>query len=188
MYTHYMSNELDVATFAGGCFWCTEAVFKRLRGVTSVVAGYTGGKRENPSYEQVSTGATGHAEAIQVHFDPQIISYDKLLSVFWATHDPTTLNKQGYDMGTQYRSAIFYHDEAQKAAAIASMKKLEEDHAYTDPIVTEITPLTAFYPAESDQQDFYDNNRQSSYCRVIIDPKVKKLFKTFNEDVKEEYK
>lgn len=177
----------QVATFAGGCFWCIEAVFKRLRGVVSVISGYTGGKRENPSYEQVSSGATGHAEAIQVHFDPEIISYEKLLSVFWATHDPTTLNQQGYDVGTQYRSAIFYHDAMQRDAALTSKRQLEEKHNYSDPIVTEVSPLTNFYPAESDQQDFYDANRQAPYCRVIIDPKVKKLFKEFKEDLKEEY-
>jgi peptide-methionine (S)-S-oxide reductase len=183
-----MSKQLEVATFAGGCFWCTDAVFKRLKGVVSVVSGYTGGNRENPSYEQVSTGATGHAEAIQVRFDPKVISYEKLLDVFWATHDPTTLNQQGYDIGTQYRSAIFYHDEDQKTASFASKKKLEEKHVYESPIVTEISPLTGFYPAENEQQDFYDTNKQAPYCRVIIDPKIKKLFKSFTEDVKEEYK
>ena len=134
-------SKLHTATFANGCFWCTEAVFKRLKGITSVISGYTGGRRENPSYEQVSTGATGHAEAIQVTFDPSIISYEKLLSIFFATHDPTTMNRQGADVGTQYRSAIFYHTPEQKSEAEKKIAALEKNKTYPDPIVTEVIPL-----------------------------------------------
>ena len=178
----------QTATFANGCFWCTEAVFKRLKGVTSVISGYTGGKRENPSYDQVASGATGHAESLQITFNPEIISYNILLDIFWTTHDPTTLNKQQYDVGTEYRSAIFYHDDAQKKIAIRSKETLEKSHIYKDPIVTEITPFTEFYPAEESHKDYYDNHRNAPYCRVIIEPKVKKLLEKFTDKVKEEYK
>jgi peptide-methionine (S)-S-oxide reductase len=179
---------METATFANGCFWCTEAVFKRLKGVISVSSGYTGGKRENPTYEQVSTGATGHAEAIEIVFDPSVISYDTLLSVFFATHDPTTLDRQGADIGSQYRSAIFYHSDAQKNAAEEKIKELTKEGVYKDPIVTEIVEFSKFYPAENYHKDYYDANRSYPYCRVVIDPKVKKLLKEFSEDVKEEYK
>ena len=183
-----MPNTLEeTATFAGGCFWCTEAVFKRLEGVASVVPGYAGGERENPNYEQVSTGATGHAEAIQIHFDPKAISYETLLDVFFATHDPTTLNQQGGDVGTQYRSEIFYHTEKQKGKAIAAKEKLERSGTYQDPIVTKIEPFTSFYEAEDYHKDYYDTNRSAPYCRIIIDPKIQKLMKHFKEEVKEEY-
>jgi peptide-methionine (S)-S-oxide reductase len=178
---------MEIATVANGCFWCTEAVFKRLKGVDTVVSGYTGGTRDNPTYEQVSTGATGHAEAIQITFDPSIISYDLLLSVFFTTHDPTTLNRQGADVGTQYRSAIFYHSDAQKKAAEEKIKQLTKEGAYKDPIVTEIVRFTKFYTAENYHKDYYDANRSYPYCRVIIDPKVKKLLKEFSKDVKDEY-
>jgi peptide-methionine (S)-S-oxide reductase len=179
---------MEKATLANGCFWCTEAVFKRVKGVVSVTSGYTGGKRENPSYEQVTTGATGHAEAIQVVFDPQIISYDTILDIFFATHDPTQLNRQGNDVGTQYRSAIFYHDDVQKKAAEEKIKQLTDDKKYDDPIVTQLNPYTNFYPAEEHHKDYYDQNRNvNPYCRVIIDPKIKKLLTSFEEKVKEEY-
>jgi len=138
-----MTN-LETATFAGGCFWCTEAIFKRLKGVTSVTPGYTGGQKENPSYEQVSSGTTGHAEAIQIEFDPNIISYEKLLDIFWHTHNPTTLNQQGADVGTQYRSVIFYHNEKQKELAENSKNEMEKSGTYKNPIVTEIYPFTTF--------------------------------------------
>jgi peptide-methionine (S)-S-oxide reductase len=178
---------MEKATLANGCFWCTEAVFKRVKGVVSVTSGYTGGKRENPSYEQVTTGATGHAEAIQVVFDPQIISYDTILDIFFATHDPTQLNRQGNDVGTQYRSAIFY-DDVQKKAAEEKIKQLTDDKKYDDPIVTQLNPYTNFYPAEEHHKDYYDQNRNvNPYCRVIIDPKIKKLLTSFEEKVKEEY-
>ena len=193
-YTIYMttpsqkSTNLQTATFAGGCFWCTEAIFKRLKGVTSVMAGYTGGKRPNPSYYQVVTGVTGHAEAIQLMFDPSVISYEHLVEIFFATHNPTTLNQQDYDQGTQYRSAIFYHDEEQKKVAEKVKKELEKSGKYSEPIVTEIVPFDAFYEADKHHQDFYDNNSTVPYCQIIIDPKIKKLLTQFSNDVKDEYK
>lgn len=183
------NEDLETATLANGCFWCTEAIFKRLKGVESVTSGYTGGQRENPSYEQVSTGATGHAECLQVKFDPGIISYDTILDIFFATHDPTELNRQGNDVGTQYRSAIFYHNDEQKKIAEEKIKKLTEDKKYEDPIVTEVSPFENFYSAENYHKDYYDTNRNiNMYCRVVIDPKVKKLLTQFNDKVKEEYK
>jgi len=185
-----MSNEKisAIATFAGGCFWCTEAVFKRLKGVSSVESGYAGGEKENPTYEEVSSGTTGYAESIQVMFDPKVISYEKLLDVFWATHDPTTLNRQGNDVGTQYRSVIFYHDATQKKEAIASKERLEKAGTYPSPVVTKIIPFTTFYPAGEDHKDYYDRNSTAPYCRVIIDPKVQKLLKKFGDEVKDEYR
>lgn len=182
------NNILKTATFAGGCFWCTEAIFKRIKGVASVTSGYTGGDSENPSYQDVSSGETGHAEGIQITFDPKIISYNKLLDVFWATHDPTTLNQQGADAGTQYRSAIFYHDGEQKKLAETSKKTLEDEQTYDKQIVTEIVPFTQFYPAEDYHKNYYDSNRQYPYCCLVIDPKIQKLMKNFEANVKEEYK
>ncbi len=183
-----MPNTLEeTATFAGGCFWCTEAVFKRLKGTTKVIPGYAGGKRKNPNYEQIHSGATGHAEAIQVTFDPNIISYKQLLDIFWMSHDPTTRNQDGANIGTEYRSAIFYHTDEQKTEALASMQAYEKKHIFLNPLVTEITPYTSFYPAEEEHRDFYDNNRSAPYCRIIIDPKIQKLMKHFKEEVKEEY-
>jgi len=179
---------LQTATFANGCFWCTEAVFKRLKGVTSVMAGYTGGKRPNPNYYQVVTGITGHAEAIQLMFDPSHISYQQLVEIFFATHNPTTLNQQDYDVGTQYRSAIFYHDDKQKEIAEKVKNELDKSGKYNSPIVTEIVPFEHFYEADQHHQDFYDNNRNMPYCQIIIDPKIKKLLSQFSDDVKEEYK
>ncbi len=179
---------METATLAGGCFWCTEAIFKRLKGVTSVIPGYAGGQMENPSYEDVCSGTTGHAEAIQITFDPTIISYDKLLDVFWHLHDPTTLNQQGNDIGTQYRSAIFYHSEKQKQIAEESKEELGKSGMYNQPIVTNITPFTNFYKAENYHQDYYDKNKSAPYCQVIIDPKIQKLMKEYKQEVKEEYK
>lgn len=169
----------QTATLANGCFWCTEAVFKRIKGIISVLPGYTGGKRENPSYQQVSTGATGHAEAIQVKFDADTISYDTILDIFFATHNPTTLNQQGADIGTQYRSAIFYHNPEQKQAAENKIQELTESKKYESPIVTEVTAYSIFYPAEDYHFDFYDRNQNYPYCRVVIDPKIKKLMQEF---------
>ncbi|HSA84153.1 MAG TPA: peptide-methionine (S)-S-oxide reductase MsrA [Patescibacteria group bacterium] len=183
-----MNPHEQVATFANGCFWCTEAVFKRVKGISSVVSGFSGGKRENPTYDQVATGATGHAECIQVVFDPSIISYETLLDIFFATHDPTTLNQQGYDVGEEYRSAIFYHTEEQKKTAEEKIKKLNKSEKYSDPLVTELTPFTNFYPAGSEHQNFYESGKRPDYCRVIIDPKIQKLFKEFAKEVKEKYK
>ncbi|HUD44652.1 MAG TPA: peptide-methionine (S)-S-oxide reductase MsrA [Patescibacteria group bacterium] len=182
-----MKNDLELATLAGGCFWCTEAVYKRLKGVKSVMPGYTGGKVENPTYEEVSTGTTGHAEAIQIEFDPQIIPYEKILDVFWHTHNPTTLNRQGADIGTQYRSVIFYHDEKQKRIAEKSKEEVAKSGLYPDPIVTEITQFTKFYPAENYHKDYYDKNQTAPYCNFVIDPKIHKLMEEFKQDVKEEY-
>lgn len=183
-----MSQSKEIATFAGGCFWCTEAVFKRVKGVDTVLSGYSGGEKGNPTYEEVSMERTGHAEAIQFTYDPDIISYDELLTIFWATHNPTTLNKQGNDIGTQYRSIIFYHSDQQKKAAFASKKQLEETHKYSDPVVTQIVPYKNFYPAEADHKDYYDKNRTAPYCMVIIDPKIQKLMENFKDTLKEEYK
>jgi peptide-methionine (S)-S-oxide reductase len=173
----------ETATVAGGCFWCTEAVFKRLKGVESVVPGYTGGARPNPTYEEVCSGRTGHAEAVQVHFDPAVISYEDLLHVFFKLHDPTTLNRQGNDVGTQYRSAVFYHDDAQRETAERVVREVNDSKLYDDPVVTELSPFTEYYPAEDYHLDFYDSNRSYPYCRVIIDPKIQKLYKEFAEKV-----
>lgn len=180
------SNDFEQATFAGGCFWCTEAIFQRLKGVEKVTSGYTGGKRENPSYEQVSTGATGHAEAIQITFDPAVIPYERLLDIFWATHDPTSLNQQGADIGTQYRSMILYHNDAQKKQALASKEKAQKD--FKDPIVTQIVPYEAFYKAEEYHQQFYENNPVYPYCTVVINPKIQKLLEKFGNEVQEQYR
>lgn len=169
------TNQTELATFGGGCFWCMDAVFERLPGVISVTSGFAGGHTENPTYEKVCTGATGHAEVIQIQFDPAKISYEKLLKVFWEAHDPTTLNRQGADVGTQYRSIILYHDEAQKVAAEKS--KAEAQKHFDAPIVTEIVPLKKFYKAEDYHQNYYDNNSNAPYCRIVIAPKLKKLEK-----------
>lgn len=181
-----MTNE--IATFANGCFWCTEAIFKRLKGVISVESGYSGGNTENPNYEQVSNGTTGYAECLRIEFDPLTISFEQLLDIFWYTHDPTTLNRQGNDVGTQYRSAIFYHNDKQKNAALKSKENLEKQGAYENPIVTEITPFTHFYKAESYHKDYYDKNKDYPYCKFIIDPKVKKLLDKYSAKIKDEYK
>lgn len=185
---HMSEPNLQIATFGGGCFWCTEAIFKRLKGIESVTSGYAGGKRENPSYEQVSTGATGHAESVQIEFDPHIISYEKLLRVFFATHNPTTMNQQGADVGTQYRSVIFYHNEEQEQQAEAMIKQLTDEKAYDRPIVTEVVPFDKFYTAEQYHQEYYDKNPQYPYCSVVIDPKVQKLLTEFGDLVKDEYR
>ena len=168
---------METATLAGGCFWCTEAIFQRLKGVKKVTPGYSGGETKDPTYEQVSSGGSGHAEAIQITFDPKIISYQDLLDVFFATHDPTTLNHQGADVGSQYRSAIFYADEAQKKLAEAAKSKIPN-------AVTEITEFTEFTEAEGYHKNYYDNNRGNVYCKLVIDPKVRKLMKEFKDKVK----
>jgi peptide-methionine (S)-S-oxide reductase len=171
---------MAIATLASGCFWCTEAVIQRLRGVESVVSGYTGGSKANPTYEEVCTGRTGHAEAVQVTFDPDVISYEDLLHVYFETHDPTTLNRQGADIGTQYRSAIFYHDDEQKQTAERVIQEINDSKQYDSPVVTEVTPASEFYVAEDYHMDFYNRNREYGYCRVVIDPKVQKLYKEFS--------
>lgn len=177
-----------IATLANGCFWCTEAVFQRLKGVINVQSGYTGGTVENPTYYEIAEGTTGHAEALQVEYDPDIISFETLLRIFFATHDPTTLNRQGYDIGTQYRSEIFYHDDQQKQIAEKLIKELDSSGEFDDPIVTALSPYTTFYPAEKEHTNYYDNNPNAPYCRIIIDPKVRKLLKLYDKEVKEEYK
>jgi len=178
----------EIATFAGGCFWCTEAIFKRLKGVTSVIPGYTGGTAPNPTYEDVSEGATGHAEAIQITFDPSRIPYEKLLEIFFHSHNPTTLNRQGNDVGTQYRSAIFFHSNIQKEIAMKIIRKISEERIYDNPIVTEIAPFTQFYQAEDYHKNYFDQNDTAPYCSIIIGPKIHKLLNVYKEDVKDEYK
>jgi peptide-methionine (S)-S-oxide reductase len=162
-----------IATFGGGCFWCLEAVFERLDGVTEVVSGYAGGTAANPTYEQVCSGTTGHAEVVQVHYEPNQVSYADLLAIFFKAHDPTTLDRQGADVGTQYRSIILYADAAERKAAEAARAAAQKN--WKDPIVTEIVPLAAFYPAEDYHQDYFDRNRAAGYCRVVIEPKLQKL-------------
>src|SRR6266513_5767562 len=165
----------ETATFANGCFWCTEAIFEELDGVISAVSGYAGGHTENPTYKQVCAGQTGHAESLQIVYDPSKISFDELLEVFWKTHDPTTLNRQGADVGTQYRSGIFYHNEEQKQKAEKYKAELDKSGAFDKPIVTEITPFTKFYPAEDYHQQYFENNENSNpYCRIVIQPKLEK--------------
>jgi peptide-methionine (S)-S-oxide reductase len=168
-----MSDRREVATLAGGCFWCLDAAYRRIEGVTEVVSGYTGGHVANPTYRQVCTGDTGHAEAVQVEYDPEAISYSEILDIFWTIHDPTTLNRQGADVGTQYRSAIFYQDEAQKTAAEASRNDVQK--LWSDPVVTQIVPLDTYYPAEEYHQDYFARNPGQGYCVAVINPKLKKL-------------
>jgi len=181
--------EMETATLAGGCFWCTEAIYQRLKGVESIVSGYAGGTIENPTYEQVIRGETGHTEAIQIKFDPKIISFEKILDVFFATHDPTTLNRQGGDVGTQYRSVIFYHSDDQKEAAQETIKELTKSGKYHDPIVTKLEPFKNFFSAENYHQNYYENQKNSNpYCPLVIDPKIQKLMREFSEDIKEEYR
>jgi peptide-methionine (S)-S-oxide reductase len=180
---HAMERHTEIAVFAGGCFWCTEAVFERLNGVVSVMPGYTGGTVPNPRYEQVCGGRTGHAESIRVEFDPGKISYEDLLAVFFATHDPTSLNRQGADVGTEYRSAVFYTSEQQKRAAEAYISELNQQ--LPRKVVTEVVPLTEFYEAEDYHQQYYDNNAFAPYCQFVIEPKLHKLFKNFGEMVKQ---
>lgn len=174
----------DTATFAAGCFWCVEAVFQELKGVLSVTSGYTGGKIKNPTYREVSSGLTGHAEACNIVYEPSVISYDELLEAFWASHDPTTLNRQGADQGTQYRSAIFYHNEQQKQLAEAYKAKLNAEKVFDKPIVTEISPAAAFYKAEDYHQNYYNENGDAPYCTFVIKPKLDKFRKVFKDKLK----
>lgn len=176
---------LTIATFASGCFWCTEAVFSRLKGVERVISGYTGGFIKNPPYREVCSGRTGHAEGVQVYFDDNIISYTDLLEVFFATHNPTTLNQQGDDVGTQYRSAIFYSSNEQKEHAEEFIRFLEDEKVYKTPIVTEINKLDEFYKAEEEHQHYYDNNKIVPYCQFVIHPKIKKLSILFKDKLKQ---
>lgn len=178
------NSNKESATFGAGCFWCVEAVFERLNGVEKVISGYSGGTVPNPTYEEVCNGTTGHAEVCQIIYDPQKISYKELLEVFWSTHDPTTLNRQGNDVGTQYRSAIFYHNEEQKKLAEEYKRKLTEAKIFDNPIVTEITKLNKFYEAEKYHQDYYNNNKYQPYCMFVITPKLEKFKKVFQEKLK----
>lgn len=178
------SGPIDTATFGAGCFWCVEAVFQRLDGVISIKSGYSGGTVKNPSYKEVCNGTTGHAEVCQIIFDKTKVTYDELLEVFWKTHDPTTLNRQGNDFGTQYRSAIFYHNLQQKQLAEKYKKEINDSKAYPNPIVTEITPLTNYYPAEDYHQNYYNLNGNQGYCQYVIQPKVEKFEKIFKSKLK----
>ncbi|MCK8519942.1 peptide-methionine (S)-S-oxide reductase MsrA [Aquimarina sp. D1M17] len=175
-----------VAVLAGGCFWCTEAVFQRIEGVKDVISGYTGGNIKNPAYREITTGRTGHAEAIKIVFDDNITSYKELLEIFFATHDPTTLNRQGADRGTQYRSAVFYIDEDQKMVAEELISTLNDQNIFEAPIVTEITELGAFYNAEDYHQNYYNQNSEQGYCQFVINPKLNKLYTTFKSKLKKD--
>jgi peptide-methionine (S)-S-oxide reductase len=174
-----VGSGLEVATLGGGCFWCLDPIFRDLKGVVNVVVGYAGGSVKNPSYQMVCTGTTGHAESLQVTFDAQVISYKDLLKIFFSFHDPTTLNRQGADVGTQYRSVIFYHDEKQKAIAEETIAEIDKSGIWGKPIVTEVTPFEAFYTAEGYHQDYFKNNPMQGYCRVVIAPKVTKFRKYY---------
>jgi peptide-methionine (S)-S-oxide reductase len=181
-----MTDRLETATLAGGCFWCLEAVYEMLRGVEQVTSGYAGGHVPNPDYYQVCTGTTGHAEVVQVEFDPDEITYQDILDIFFTIHDPTTLNRQGPDTGTQYRSAIFYHSPEQKEIAESTIREVNEDGPWDDPLVTEVVPLDTFYPAEEYHQDYFRRNPNQGYCQIIIAPKVAKARSVFFERLKRE--
>jgi peptide-methionine (S)-S-oxide reductase len=177
---------LKLATFGAGCFWCVEAVFQRLQGVEKVVSGYSGGHVDKPTYEEVCSGSTGHAEVCQVSYDPQKVSYDTLLEVFWKTHDPTTRNRQGNDVGSQYRSVIFYHDEEQKKLAEEYKRRLDAEHIWDRSIVTEIVSFTRFWPAEDYHQNYYNSNSGKAYCSLVITPKLEKFLKVFSDRIKQD--
>lgn len=179
-----LPENFDTATFGNGCFWCTEAIFQDLKGVYSAVSGYSGGHVKNPSYKDVCSGITGHAEALQIVYDPKVISFDELLEVFWKTHDPTTLNRQGNDIGTQYRSVIFYHTTQQKELAEKYKKELDASGAWSKPIITEISPFTEFFRAEKYHQDYYSLNGTEPYCTYVIQPKLEKFKKVFKDKLK----
>lgn len=181
-------KSMKQATFGAGCFWCVEAIFQRVKGVEKIESGYSGGSVKNPTYEQVCTGKTGHAEVIRIEYDESIVSFETLLEVFWHTHDPTTLNQQGADVGTQYRSVIFFHDDEQKELAIASRKKTNESKLWADSIVTQINPLINYYKAENYHQDYYNNNPNQGYCSYVIAPKVAKFIKQYKYLLKDDAK
>lgn len=179
-----MEDKVEKATLGGGCFWCLEAAYQCLKGVVSVVSGYAGGTLAHPLYEQVCMGTTGHAEVVQITFDPALISYEDILSVFWCIHDPTTRNRQGHDSGTQYRSIIFYHSEEQRDTAERSLREADASGAWSGPIVTEIVPYTVFYPADGRHKDYFRSHPEEAYCQVVIEPKIVKLRKAFQEKLK----
>ncbi|MBL7969944.1 MAG: peptide-methionine (S)-S-oxide reductase MsrA [Prolixibacteraceae bacterium] len=178
------SGQKETATFGGGCFWCTEAIFKSLKGVETVESGYSGGETKNPTYKEVCSGETGHAEVIQITFNPAVISFRELLEVFWQTHDPTTLNRQGADVGTQYRSVIFYHTPEQKEIAERFKAQLNKENIFGKPVVTEISAFDKFYKAENYHQDYFANNRTQGYCKFVIVPKIEKFRKIFKDKLK----
>jgi peptide-methionine (S)-S-oxide reductase len=180
-----MNNNTDTATFGSGCFWCSEVIFNRVEGVVSALPGYSGGTIPNPNYEMVCTGKSGYAEVVQIVYNPDIVSYNELLEIFWQTHDPTTLNRQGADVGTQYRSVIFYHNAEQKKLAEYYKEELEKSKIWDNPIVTEISPFVKFYKAESYHIDYYEKNPSNSYCNFVITPKIKKFEKVFSDKIKE---
>ena len=179
-----MHDNIDQATFGAGCFWCVEAIYQRIKGVERVESGYSGGHTESPSYQQVTSGRTGHAEVIRIHFNPEVVSYAQLLDVFWRTHNPTTLNRQGADVGTQYRSAIFYHNDEQRDIALDSKMKTDASALWDDPIVTEVSPLVNYYPAEDYHQNYFNNNPHAGYCSVVIAPKVRTFLREFTHLLK----
>ncbi|MGF1670664.1 MAG: peptide-methionine (S)-S-oxide reductase MsrA [Balneolaceae bacterium] len=181
------NKEYKEATFGAGCFWCVEAIYERINGVVAVESGFSGGTTKNPSYSDVISGKTGHAEVARIKYDPGVISFEELLEVFWHTHNPTTLNRQGADIGTQYRSAIFYHDEDQKLIAEKSLKKTDASGLWDDPIVTEISPLKNYYKAENYHQNYYENNPNAGYCQVVIAPKIKKFKNDFPHLLKDDF-
>jgi peptide-methionine (S)-S-oxide reductase len=183
-YGQQNTNKLELATFGNGCFWCTEAIFQRLEGVESLTSGFSGGNIKNPAYREVVSGRSGHAEVIQIKFDPNKISFIELLEVFFATHDPTTLNRQGYDVGTQYRSAVFYHSQEQKDAAELMVSALSDAEVFDDPIVTEVTEFDAFYPADDYHQNYYNQNKNQPYCQAVINPKLDKFLKVYQDKLK----
>jgi len=179
-----LDNNLELATFGAGCFWCVEAIFQRVEGVEKVVSGYAGGHVKNPGYKEVCQGTTGHAEVCQLSYDPKVVSFEELLEVFWGTHDPTTLNRQGNDVGTQYRSAVFYHTPEQKELAEKLKKKLDDAKKYSNPIVTEIVPYVKMYAAENYHQNYFNENGNQPYCSYVVQPKLEKFQKVFNEKLK----
>lgn len=180
----HMKDKNELATFGGGCFWCVEAIFERVSGVHQVESGYSGGQTSNPDYKMVTSGKTGHAEVVQITFDPEVISYLELLEIFFSTHDPTTLNRQGADIGTQYRSIILYHSEEQHRLAGEIIQKLDSEEIWSSPIVTAVEPFKRFYSAEAYHQEYYENNPNQGYCRMVITPKVEKFEKVFKEKLK----
>lgn len=179
-----MSEKLETVTLGGGCFWCVEAIYQDVIGVKSVVSGYAGGATDNPTYQQICTGTTGHAEVVQITFDPEIISFEEILYIFWRTHDPTTLNRQGADVGTQYRSVILYHNDEQKTIAEKSKQETDASGLWSNPIVTEISPFTVFYTGEKYHQNYYKDNPNQPYCMAVIDPKVRKFKAAFQDKLR----
>ena len=181
---HQTKKKMEIATLGGGCFWCTEAIYKEFKGVESVTSGYAGGDIINPSYREVCTGETGHAEVVEIEFDPSVVSFQQILEVFFSTHDPTTLNRQGADVGTQYRSVIFYHNEEQKRIAEEIIEQLNNEKVFNKPVVTEVSPWKNFFKAEDYHQDYFENNSSQAYCQFVIVPKLNKFRKTFNDQLK----